>query len=190
MIESVLTRRGASVKKKVTIKTLVSVAIIASAVLLPQLVHFTTGAAGGVKWLPMYLPVLLGGCLLGFKWGLLIGILSPVTSFLITSALGSPMPALTRLPYMIVELMVFASVSGLFGGKIIDNKWLAFPAILFAAVLGRAVFLLMAFALESVSPLSFATVWAQVTEGLSGLLLQVVLLPFVVMLLASLMKRN
>ena len=183
--------------RKITIRkaALCSAAAVTAAVALPQLVHMLgrltgTGALTGQILLPMYLPVLLGGCLLGFKWGLLIGILSPVTSFLITSALGSPMPALTRLPYMIVELMVFASVSGLFGGKIIDNKWLAFPAILLAAVLGRAVFLLMAFALESVSPLSFATVWAQVTEGLSGLLLQVVLLPFVVMVLASLMKKN
>lgn len=63
--------------------------------------------------------------------------LSPVVSFLITSAFGNPMPALARLPFMVAELAVFAAVSGMFSEKIVKNAWLAFPAVLLAQVAGR-----------------------------------------------------
>lgn len=132
MVENVLTAKGLNVKIKISIKTAISVVLIAMAVGLPQLVHLAAGAQGGMQWLPMYLPVLLGGCLLGMWWGLGIGVLSPVVSFAITSAAGNPMPLAARLPFMIVELAVFAVISGLFSKKITQNKWLAFPAVLLA----------------------------------------------------------
>lgn len=127
MLESVLVRKNATVKTKITVKGIVAVSLVALAVVLPQLVHLIGGAPGGAKWLPMYLPVLLAGCLLGTYWGLGVGVASPIVSFLITSAFGNPMPLASRLPFMIVELAVFAAVSGLFGKKIYDNVWLAFP---------------------------------------------------------------
>ena len=88
MIESVLIRNHASLRVKITVKALVSAGIVVLAVLLPQLVHLAAGASGGVAWLPMYLPVLLGGCLLGWQWGLGVGILSPVISFAVTALAG------------------------------------------------------------------------------------------------------
>lgn len=179
MLESALI--GCSRRLKFTAKGLVSLGIVALAVLLPQLVHLALGASGGVRWLPMYLPVLLGGCLLGSVWGIGVGIASPVVSFLITLALGNPMPALVRLPYMAAELAVFAGVSGLFGKKIAQNGWMAFPAVLLASVAGRTAFLLIAFLFQTVSPLSAAAVWAQIEAGLLGLVLQAVLVPFAVM---------
>ena len=70
MFEHALTMRNLSVRKKITYQTLVSAGLIALAVILPQLVHLSLGQPGGVKWLPMYLPVLIGGCLLGAKTAL------------------------------------------------------------------------------------------------------------------------
>lgn len=140
MIESVLAKHSAKVSTKITVKSLISVGIVALAVLLPQLVHLVAGASGGVQWLPMYLPVLLGGCLLGWKWGLGVGVLSPLVSFAITSLAGNAMPAAGRLPYMMAELAAFAAVSGLFSKRIAANGWMAFPAVLLAQVSGRAVF--------------------------------------------------
>ena len=158
--------------------------------ILPQLVHLALGAPGGVQWLPMYLPVLLGGCLLGWKWGLGVGMLSPVVSFAITSLIGNPMPVATRLPYMIVELAVFAAVSGLFSRSITKNGWMAFPAVLLAQVAGRLTFLVVAAIFQSVSPLSAATVWSQIQTGLTGMVLQAVIVPFVVMGLRLLLMRD
>ena len=90
MVEAFLASKNASLKLKITVKGAISVAVTALAVILPQIVHFALGASGGARWLPMYLPVLLGGCLLGWRWGLGIGVLSPLVSFLITLAIGNP----------------------------------------------------------------------------------------------------
>lgn len=190
MLENALVRRNCSLRVKITVKTLVSAGIVVLAVLLPQLVHLAAGQAGGVRWLPMYLPVLLGGCLLGWGWGIGVGLLSPLVSFALTSAWGAPMPALARLPFMMAELAVFAAVSGLFSDKIARNGWMAFPAVLLAAVSGRAFFLLLAVLFQSVAPFTPALVWSQIAEGLLALVLQAVLVPFLVMGLRALLLRD
>ena len=190
MIESVLAKHNAKLGTKITVKSLISVGVVALAVLLPQLVHLVAGASGGVQWLPMYLPVLLGGCLLGWKWGLGVGVLSPLVSFAITSLTGNAMPAASRLPYMMAELAVFAAVSGLFSKKIAENGWMAFPAVLLAQVSGRAVFLALAAIFQGVSALSAAAVWAQIQTGLLGMVLQAMLVPFIAMGLRALLLRD
>lgn len=190
MLENVLARRNVSFKIRITVKSLVSAGIVALAVLLPQLVHLAFGQAGGVQWLPMYLPVLLGGCLLGTWWGLGVGVAAPLVSFSITSAIGNAMPAASRLPFMVAELAVFAAVSGLFSKKIAANGWMAFPAVLLAAVSGRTVFLLLVLLFQGVAPFSPALVWAQIQTGFIGLILQAVVVPFVVMGLKVLLDRD
>ena len=190
MLETALERKNIKFGVKITVKALISAGVIALAVILPQLVHLFSGAAGGAKWLPMYLPVLIGGCLLGWRWGLGVGVLSPVVSFLITSMTGNAMPAASRLPYLIAELAVFAVVSGVFSKKISENLWLAFPAVLLAQVSGRAVFLMVAAIFQSIAPLSAAAVWSQIQTGLLGLVLQAVLVPFFVMGLGVLLGRD
>lgn len=190
MIESVLSRHNVKTSTKITVKSLISVGVVALAVLLPQLVHLVAGASGGVQWLPMYLPVLLGGCLLGWKWGLGVGVLSPLVSFAITSLAGNAMPAAGRLPYMMAELAAFAAVSGLFSKRIAANGWMAFPAVLLAQVSGRAVFLALAAVFQGVSALSAAAVWSQIQAGLLGMVLQAVLVPVIVMGLRALLLRD
>lgn len=190
MIENVLVRKNVSLKIKITVKSLISVGIVALAVLLPQLVHLIAGQPGGVQWLPMYLPVLIGGCLLGWAWGLGLGIVSPIASYLITLAFGNPMPALARLPFMVVELAVFAAVSGLFSKKIAKNGWMAFPAVLLAQVAGRTVFMLLVLIFQSVAPFKPAVIWSQIQTGLLGMVLQAVIVPFIVMGLKLILDRN
>lgn len=190
MIENILARKGISLKIRLTVKSLVSAGVIILAVMLPQLVHLAAGPSGGMTWLPMYLPVLLGGCLLGTWWGLGVGILSPLVSFAVTSAMGSVMPAAARLPFMTAELAVFAAVSGLFSAKISENGWMAFPAVLLAAVSGRAVFLLLTAIFQSVAPFTVSVVWSQIQSGFIGLILQAVLVPLMVMGIRALMRRE
>ena len=190
MIENVLVRKNVSLKIKITVKSLISVGIVALAVLLPQLVHLIAGQPGGVQWRPMYLPVLIGGCLLGWAWGLGLGIVSPIASYLITLAFGNPMPALARLPFMVVELAVFAAVSGLFSKKIAKNGWMAFPAVLLAQVAGRTVFMLLVLIFQSVAPFKPAVIWSQIQTGLLGMVLQAVIVPFIVMGLKLILDRN
>lgn len=190
MLENVLVRKNISLKMRITIKSFVSVGIVALAVVLPQLVHLIAGQPGGVQWLPMYLPVLLGGCLLGWAWGLGIGVASPIVSFLITSVFGNSMPALARLPFMVAELAVFAAVAGLFSKKIAENGWMAFPAVLLAQVSGRAVFMLSVIVFQSVTPFTPSVIWSQIQTGLLGMVLQAVIVPFIVMGLRQLLNKD
>ncbi len=190
MLEQVMRERSCSLKVKLTVKGLVSFGLIVLAVLLPQLVHLTLGQAGGVRWLPMYLPVLLAGCLLGVRWGMGVGVLSSVVSFALTSLWGDPMPAAARLPFMMAELCVFAAVSGIFSKQIAKNGWMAFPAVLLGAVAGRAFFLLLAVLFQSVAPFTVEIVLSQIETGLSGLVLQAAMVPLLVMGLRTLIQRE
>lgn len=189
MLENILTLKNYSHKTKLTVKSIVAVSLVALAVVLPQIVHLAAGQAGGVTWLPMYLPVLLAGCLLGTSWGLAVGVASPLVSFALTSLWGSAMPAAARLPFMIAELAVFAAVSGLFSKKIFKNGLFAFAAAL-AIVCGRAVFMLSVIVFQSVAPFTPALVWTQIQSGLAGAAAQAVLVPLVVMAVRRLMLKD
>lgn len=188
MFEHALTMRNLSVRKKITYQTLVFAGLIALAVILPQLVHPALGQPGGVKWLPMYLPVLIGGCLLGAKWGLAVGVLSPLVSFLITTALGNPMPAAPRLPFMMTELAVFALVSGLFTKKIAANGLWAFPAVILAQLCGRAGFLGLVALTQHMTQFTPAMIWGQIKTGFAGLAVQAVLVPLIIGLRTLLLR--
>jgi len=190
MLDAVLVKRNLNNKLKITVKSAVSACIVALAVILPQIVHIALGATGGAKFLPMYLPVLIGGCLLGFKWGLCVGVISPLVSFLLTLAFGNPMPAALRLPYLSAELAVYGAVSGLFADKIAKNAWMAFLAALTAAAVGRCAFLAIAAAFQTISPITAASALAQVQTGLIGLVLQAVIAPSAIMALSFVVKRE
>ena len=190
MFENALTQRNLSFGKKVTVKSLLSAGLIALAVVLPQLVHLALGQPGGVQLLPMYLPVLLGGCLLGARWGLAVGVLSPLVSFLITSAFGNPMPLAARLPFMMLELAVFALVSGLFTKKIAQNGLWAFPAVIAAQLAGRLVFLGAVALTQSFAHFTVPVIWGQILNGWLGLAIQAVLVPLMVIGLRRLLIKD
>ena len=190
MLENILTLRQVSNRGKITCKTLVSLGLIALAVALPQFVHLALGQPGGVRWLPMYLPVLIGGCLLGARWALAVGVLSPLVSFLLTSLAGDAMPAAARLPFMMAELAVFAAVSGLFSKRIAQNSLWAFAAVLAAQIAGRAVFLSLVALFRAFIPFTPSQILSQIRTGLPGLLAQLVLVPLAVILLGALLARE
>lgn len=190
MLENVLTKQNATTRKKLTLNAVLSVGLIALAVVLPQIVHIALGQPGGVQLLPMYLPVLIGGCLLGWKWALAVGLLSPVVSFAITSLMGNPMPALPRLPFMMAELAVFALVSGLFSKKIYENGLWAFPAVILAQLAGRAVFLGLVAIFQSVAPFSVEMIWGQICAGWLGLLIQAIVVPLLIIAIRAILVKK
>ena len=83
--------------------------LIAVGILLPQVFHLAGGSAMGTLFLPMHLPVLLGGFLLGPLFGGTVGLLTPLVSCLLTG-----MPAAAVLPTMAVELLVYGLAGGAF----------------------------------------------------------------------------
>ena len=190
MLQNILTQQNATAQKKITVNAALSAGLIALAVILPQIVHLALGQPGGVQLLPMYLPVLIGGCLLGWKWALSVGVLSPLVSFAITSLAGSPMPALPRLPFMMAELAVFALVSGLFSKKIAANGLWAFPAVILAQLAGRAAFLGLVAVFQSVAPFTVEMIWGQIMTGWVGLAIQAVLVPLLIIAIRAIMVKE
>ena len=188
MIDAILSNRGASVKTRITVKTLISAVVIALAVALPQLLHVASGAAGGVKWLPMYLPVIVGACVLGVKWGAVTALLSPVVSFLLTSAFSSPMPAAARLPFMASELVVMAIIAGSFSSLVNKNAAFGILAVFSALVLGRAFFMLSVVIFQSVTPFTPAVIWGQIVTGIPGLIVNFVAASALIALFSLLIK--
>lgn len=188
MMQAILTRAGVTRKTQITVKSLAALTVVILAVALPQLVHLAVGSAGGVTWLPMYLPVLLGGCLLGARWGCAVGMASPIVSFLLTSLTGNAMPAAARLPFMAAELALMALVTGLFSDAITRRTWLAFPAVLLSLMSGRAFFLLLVVIFQHVTPLAPAMIRGQIVTGFPGLIAQAILVPLMVMGLCRLAR--
>lgn len=190
MLENALTRKNVTAKKRLTLNAALSAGLVALAVLLPQIVHIAMGQPGGIQLLPMYLPVLMGGCLLGCKWAVAVGVLSPVVSFALTSLAGSPMPALPRLPFMVAELAVFAAVSGLFSKKIYENGLWAFPAVILAQLSGRAVFLGLVAVFQGVVPFTTEMIWSQILTGMTGIAVQAVLVPLIIIAIRAILVKN
>ena len=188
MIDGILAKRNASTKACLTVKILISLAVIAMAVAFPQIVHMATGAAGGVKWLPMYLPVIIGACVLGAKWGVAAAILSPISSFLLTSAFSSPMPAAARLPFMVAELAVMALIAGAFSSLIVKNAAWSIAATAASLVIGRTFFMLLVVIFQSITPFSPAVIMGQIITGIPGLIANLAIVPIVVSLFSLALK--
>ncbi|MDE6550607.1 MAG: hypothetical protein K2M44_03830 [Clostridia bacterium] len=190
MIERALVNRNCGVAIKITVKGIISIVLIALAVGLPLMLHAALGQQGGAMWLPIYLPVLLCGCILGVKWGVAVGITAPVISYLITLAIGEPMPALTRLPYMIAELAAAAAVTGAVANKITEKGIVAVPAVILGLLAGRLTFLVLAAIFASISPLSVAAAWSQIRTGLAGAGVQAVVVPIIVIALRKALLKD
>lgn len=190
MLDNIFTLKNYSNQRIITYKMLISAGLVVLAVLLPQIVHTALGQPGGIMFLPMYLPILIGGCLLGVRWALITAVLSPVISFLLTSALGNPMPALPRLPFMIVELAVFAAVSGLFSRKIFKNALWAVPAVILAQIAGRGILIALVALFQNIVPFTPDMIWSQLLEGWAGLLIQLILVPILVIGLRTILLKD
>ncbi len=67
---------------------------------------------------------------------------------------------------------------------------MAFPAVLLAQLGGRLSFLGLSAIFQSVSGLTAGVVWSQIQTGLLGLVLQAVIVPFVIVALCTLIKKE
>lgn len=190
MIDKVLTLKNVTDKQRITIKTIISIGIIILAVTLPQIFHIFVGQGGGMKWLPMYLPVLIGGCLLGVKWGLIVGVLSPVVSFIITSIMGSAMPQLTMLPFMMIELAIYGSISGLFSKKISNNGLWVYASVFASIIVGRCIYFGLELLFHNIVNFSIEMIFNQMKNCVYGLSLQIIFVPIIVIILKKLFVKE
>ena len=100
------------------------------------------------------------------------------------------MPAVARLPFMIVELADFALVSGLFSKLIYKNLLFSIPASLLAFIAGRASFFALVAIFQGVTNLSVTTIWNQILMGWPGLLIIAIIVPIVITIIGYFLKKE
>lgn len=145
----------------------VQIVFLASAsYLLPSIAH-ATGLP--VRWLlPMHWPVILAGLCYGWRSGVVIGLLAPFSSFLIS---GMPLPHI--LPAMTVELAAYGLLAGL-GRQSLHLNWFLASAV--SLIGGRVVFLLTVLILGSVTQPFAEYVVAAMLPGIPAAIAQLVVL--------------
>ncbi|MDR3314303.1 MAG: ECF transporter S component [Oscillospiraceae bacterium] len=157
-----------------TVFSLTSAAVfLALGVLLPQVFHLALGQAGGQLFLPMHLSVLLAGCCLGWRFGALVGAITPLLSFFLTG-----MPPAPMLFMMMAELAIYGVTCGLLRRKAKLPLLVALPLALVAGRLAYAALLLLLVDWLHLLPGAGAfSVLTAVAAGWPGLLLQLALVP-------------
>ena len=142
-------------------------------VVLPFVFH--QFALAGRIFLPMHIPVFLAGIFAGPVSGVIVGGFSPVISFFLT---GMPPPY--AVPLMAMELPVYGLSIGLL--HYVKRMNLIF-SLLISMILGRAAFALGLLILGGFVnlPYGFST-FLQVSfiTGLSGIVVQIILIPSLV----------
>ena len=93
----------------------------------------------GAIFLPMHIPVLIAGLMLGWKYGLAVGFVTPILSWLLTQ-----MPMIAPLPMlqtMIFELAIYGAVAGLLVSRIRTKSRYAnlYASLIGAMIAGRLV---------------------------------------------------
>lgn len=153
---------------------------LALSLLLPQAFHLIGMQQAGQLFLPMHIPVLIGGMVLGWKYGALLGVLSPLLSFVLTG-----MPGAERVMFMVMELMSYGAIAGLMYQTlhIKDQPFGGYISLITAMIAGRIVYgltLTLAATLFGMNAGGFAAVWAALVSGLPGIITQLVFLPALV----------
>ncbi|HEY8362965.1 MAG TPA: ECF transporter S component [Tissierellaceae bacterium] len=152
--------------------------MLALGIIIPYIFH-STGISGAI-FLPMHIPVLIGGFLLAPQYALLLGILTPLVNSLVTG-----------MPNLFPISVIMACELGTYGllASILFFKF-KFPTVI-ALILsmlggrvmaGLAVFILAIFFKIQLEPITY--VIGAITTGIPGIVIQLILIPVIVHFLA------
>lgn len=149
-------------------------ALIGIGVLMPIILHLF-GAAGPV-FLPMHIPVIVGGFVLSAPYAAIVAIVTPIVSSLLT---GMP-PVYPILPIMVIELTCYAIVVNVAYNKL---KISAPLSLLMSLILGRigagVMVAVLVLTMElNLDPIMF--VKSAIITGIPGLIVQVIVIPRIV----------
>ncbi|MDK2563101.1 ECF transporter S component [Romboutsia sedimentorum] len=154
-------------------KIVLSGLFIAFGIIVPMIFH-TVNLAGSI-FLPMHIPVLIAGFLLGPLYGGIVGALTPILSSFMT---GMP-PLVPVMPIMVFELCAYGIITGFLFGKT-KNTYIS----LVGAMIGGRLFAVVGAFLVSltiapqVSPLMF--VFGSLAKAIPGMIVQIVFIPILV----------
>lgn len=140
-------------------------------VVLPRIFHILAGNTAGATFLPMHIAVLIAALTFGITSATIVGGTSAIFSYLLTG-----MPSLARLPYMMIELVIYAILLGIF-----NKKFNSYVSLIVTIVLGRILYAGVLFA--AINILGFQTYGISVIEsiktGIPGIIIQLLAVPFI-----------
>lgn len=145
--------------------------LLAIGIIVPMIFH-STGIAGTV-FLPMHIPVLIGGFLLPPYLALLLGMLTPLINSLV---IGMP-PLYPIGIIMIFELGVYGLIASLLYRRLSVPSIISLIVSMIAGriMVGLVVFILATFFAVQLDPILF--IIGGVTTGIPGIIIQIILIP-------------
>lgn len=147
---------------------------------LPRIFHILAGTSAGSTFLPMHIAVLIAALTFGITSATVVAGSSVIFSYLLTG-----MPSLARLPYMLIELVIYAILLSLFNKKI--NSYVSLIATI---VLGRVVYSGVLFAAINIFglPTYGISVMQSIITGIPGIIVQLVAVPFIAKMMNERLK--
>jgi len=138
---------------------------------LPRIFHILAGSTAGAMFLPMHIAVLIAAVTFGITSSIIVAGNSIIFSYLLTG-----MPALERLPYMLIELVIYAVLLGIF-----NKKFNIYISLILTIILGRILYALTLFV--AIDIFGFKTYGISVIEsiktGMPGVIIQLLCIPFI-----------
>ena len=152
-------------------------------VALPRIFHVLAGSTAGSTFLPMHITVLIAALVFGGISASIVAGSSVVCSYLLTG-----MPTTERLPYMLIELVIYAVLLSLF-----NKKFNSYISLIATIVLGRILYAGVLFAAINVFGLQTygISVIQSVVTGIPGIIIQLASIPFIAKIMNERLKlRN
>lgn len=140
-------------------------------VTLPRIFHILAGSTAGATFLPMHIAVLIAALTFGTISATIVAGSSVVFSYLLTG-----MPNLARLPYMLIELVIYAILLSVF-----NKKFNSYVSLILTMILGRVLYAAILFVATSWLGLQSygISVIESVQAGWLGIVIQLVCIPFI-----------
>ena len=169
-------------QRDLTLKMIIAALMLAMAYVLP----FLTGQIPevGSMLCPMHIPVLLCGFICGWPWGLAVGFTAPLLRAL---TLGMP-PLFPSAVCMAFELAVYGAIAGLMHRLLPKKRGYIYLSLLVAMLAGRIVWGIAMLVCLGITGGTFtfsAFIAGAITGAVPGIIIQIVLIPFVIMLVES-----
>ncbi len=165
-------------------KTVVGTVLLSGiGIALPRIFHVLAGSTAGSTYLPMHIAVLIAALTFGVISGSVVAGVSIVFSYLLTG-----MPTLARLPYMLIELLIYAVLLGLF-----NKKFNSYVSLILSLIVGRVLYAGILFVAGNIFGLSLegvSGVLEAVRAGIPGLLIQLAFVPFIAYSIKKGIKLN
>ncbi len=149
-------------------------------VALPRVFHVIAGSTAGATFLPMHIAVLIAALTFGITSAAVVAGSSIVCSYLLTG-----MPTLARLPYMLIELIIYAVLLGVF-----NKKFNSYISLIATIILGRLLYAGVLFV--SINLIGLQTYGISVIEsikvGIPGIIIQLAFVPVIAKIMNERLK--